>query len=262
MIWGLLFLIAVVMTVPILWLAIGFGDAQAYVIAAIFLAPFWVLWWRSVQWARPRAQQRRFNRTELLRRKAELLEPDEGSASLAYATEIEQERKHQSGVAPAKGSFRPRPAAKRGRGEGSVQRSPWTGPNPWADLPDTPPFVAAADAEYIRRYPGPASKLRLELLPSPYVGKPDARVYLLLLNPGGGEDDFMHGGEWVQERRRALRFECSDCFWPLHPSMVGGEAHKYVAGRLRSLIAAVGPECVAQRMMWLPLRLHRTSQSA
>jgi hypothetical protein len=83
------------------------------------------------------------------------------------------------------------------------------------------------------------------------VGKPDARIYLLLLNPGARENDFMRGDEWVQERRRALRFESSRCFWPLDPGMVGSEAHKYAAARLRRLIEVVGRERVAQGMMWL-----------
>jgi hypothetical protein len=57
--------------------------------------------------------------------------------------------------------------------------------NPWGDLPDRAPFVAPADATYINRYPTATQGLQLDLLPSPCLGKPDARVYLLLLNPGG-----------------------------------------------------------------------------
>lgn len=93
--------------------------------------------------------------------------------------------------------------------------------NPWADLPGGPPFVSPADAPYIRRYPTAAQSLQLDLLPSPYVGKPDARVYLLLLNPGGRHDDFKYGSAFVEERRRALRFESMHCFWPLSLAMAG-----------------------------------------
>lgn len=132
-----------------------------------------------------------------------------------------------------------------------AERSHWTGPNPWAHLPDRPPFVAAVDAEYIRRHPSGAASLRLDLLPSPFVGKPDARVYLLLLNPGARHNDFAYGDAFVQQRLRALRFESSRCFWPLDRSMAGTEAFRYVHGRLRALIDVVGEECVAERMMWL-----------
>ena len=78
--------------------------------------------------------------------------------------------------------------------------------NPWADLPDKEPFIARVDADYIRRYPQPYSNLELGLLPSPYEGKPDARVYLLLRSPSGGHDDRRYP-EFLCERRRALRFE-------------------------------------------------------
>jgi hypothetical protein len=95
--------------------------------------------------------------------------------------------------------------------------------NPWADLPETPPFVAPADAPFIARYPSHVASLRLDLLPAPYLGKPDASVYVLMLNPGGRHDDFKYGPDFVQERRRALRFEASRCFWSLDPSLCGSE---------------------------------------
>ena len=103
----------------------------------------------------------------------------------------------------------------------------------------------------MRRNPRATESLRLDFLPSPYLGKPDACVYLLLLNPGGRHDDFKYGDGFVQERRRALRFESRDCFWPLSPEMKGSEAFQYAEPRLRALINIVGLERVTQRMMWL-----------
>lgn len=49
------------MTIPILGLAILLADPVAYLVAVIFLAPFWVLWWRVVHWQRPRGQLRQFD---------------------------------------------------------------------------------------------------------------------------------------------------------------------------------------------------------
>jgi hypothetical protein len=123
--------------------------------------------------------------------------------------------------------------------------------NPWADLPTAPPFVAPADAALIDQHPRPAASLQLDFLPSPYLGKPDADVYMLMLNPGGRHDDLSYGAEFVEERRRALRFESSRCFWPLNPAIRGSEAHRYSTTRMRALIDAVGEDRVAERMMWV-----------
>jgi hypothetical protein len=107
------------------------------------------------------------------------------------------------------------------------------------------------DADYIARHPKLQESLRLDLLPCPYQGRPDARVYLLLLNPGARHEDFEHGSEFVEERRRALRFESAHCFWPLAPGLEKTEAYEYAEARMRALIGVVGLERVAQRMMWL-----------
>jgi hypothetical protein len=123
--------------------------------------------------------------------------------------------------------------------------------NPWADLPETPPFVAPADGSLIGRYPKAAARLQLDLLPTPYLGKPDAQVYVLVLNPGGQHDDFEFGAEFVRERRRALRFESSCCFWSLNPALRGSEAHKYAWDHMGRLIGEVGRQRVAERMMWV-----------
>ena len=74
-----------------------------------------------------------------------------------------------------------------------------------ARLPQTPPFVAPADKNLIDRHSERAASLQLNLLPSPFLGTPDAHVYVLQLNPGAGHDDFKYGTDFVEERRRALR---------------------------------------------------------
>jgi hypothetical protein len=123
--------------------------------------------------------------------------------------------------------------------------------NPWAELPQTPPFVAPADKSLIDRHPERAPNLQLNFLPSPFHGTPDARVYVLQLNPGAGHDDFKYGADFVEERRRALRFESSSCFWPLNAALRGTPAHDYSTKKMRLLIEEVGEDCVAGRMMWV-----------
>jgi hypothetical protein len=103
----------------------------------------------------------------------------------------------------------------------------------------------------IRQYAQHAASLRLDLLPCPYLGRPEALVYVLLLNPGGRHNDFEYGDEFVAERRRALQFESPRCFWSLDPALARSEAYKYSATRMRALIDQVGRHRVADRMMWL-----------
>jgi hypothetical protein len=123
--------------------------------------------------------------------------------------------------------------------------------NPCAELPQTPPFVEPADKSLIDRYPERAANLQLNFLPSPFLGTPEACVYVLQLNPGAGHDDFQYGTDFVEERRRALRFESSSCFWPLNSALRGTPAHDYATKKMRRLIEVVGEDCVAKRMMWV-----------
>jgi hypothetical protein len=74
---------------------------------------------------------------------------------------------------------------------------------------------------------------------------------MLLLNPGGQHNDLDYGPDFIKERRRALRFESTNCFWPLNPNLRGSEAYKYASTRMAALIDAVGLDRVAERMMWV-----------
>lgn len=62
--------------------------------------------------------------------------------------------------------------------------------NPWKHLPGQPPYVLPADAPAISSFNQGVSdehQIRLELLPEPYLGDPDAPIILLSLNPGFSE---------------------------------------------------------------------------
>lgn len=60
-------------------------------------------------------------------------------------------------------------------------------PNPWTALPDAPPFVLADDRERLRPFAEaakPEHRFDFSILPEPFVGRADAPVVLLGLNPG------------------------------------------------------------------------------
>ena len=77
--------------------------------------------------------------------------------------------------------------------------------NPWQRLPRCAPYVLSSDADIVaalgHHYRHKAAfQLQTQLLPEPFVGSPDAPVYVLGLNPGyaPGIDDRWH-------RRAAFR---------------------------------------------------------
>lgn len=64
--------------------------------------------------------------------------------------------------------------------------------NPWLQLPAEPPYVLPADRPFVDRFNERARdrhRIRLEIIPEPYLGNPDAPVVLLNLNPGFVDDD-------------------------------------------------------------------------
>jgi hypothetical protein len=67
--------------------------------------------------------------------------------------------------------------------------------NPWLDLPDRQPFALPDDLSLIEEFNRKSSanyQVDLNLLPEPFIGRPDAPVVLLNLNPGWSPGD----AEW------------------------------------------------------------------
>ncbi len=79
--------------------------------------------------------------------------------------------------------------------------------NPWRNLPGSPPYVLDSDRPFIDAYnryaAGPGQRIKLEALPEPFIGRPDAPVVVLLANPAAGELD----SEWDKHQglARAIR---------------------------------------------------------
>ncbi len=64
--------------------------------------------------------------------------------------------------------------------------------NPWARLPEAPPYVLPEDAEAIDRFNATAEPIHLlhtEIRPEPFIGRPNASVIILTLNPGFSGDE-------------------------------------------------------------------------
>jgi len=59
--------------------------------------------------------------------------------------------------------------------------------NPWLDLPQKEPYVLASDSDAIdtyNRHVGDAFRVQTRMLPEPFIGRLDAPLVLLSLNPG------------------------------------------------------------------------------
>ena len=64
--------------------------------------------------------------------------------------------------------------------------------NPWPALSYEPPFVLHEDLHPVLQFNARATgrtRLELDLLPEPFVGRVEAPVVLLTLNPGVSDDD-------------------------------------------------------------------------
>jgi hypothetical protein len=132
--------------------------------------------------------------------------------------------------------------------------------NPWADVPISPPYIAAVDREVVDKVlgfePGGRRDLRFDALPHPFAGNPDrARVVLLALNPGWAETDPIEEGsvaEWRDQLRENLVFGAATPFVHVDPrfrSVTGGG--RWWSKRLRVLADATSWEAVGDRVMCL-----------
>jgi hypothetical protein len=126
--------------------------------------------------------------------------------------------------------------------------------NPWLDLPAAPPYVLAEDAAAIaafNRIVPPSKRYDLELLPEPFLGRPDAPVVVLGLNPGWSpEGPIGHKvPKFIQRTRENLRHaETTFPFHLLDPALQG-PGYRWWGNKLRRPIEEVGLETVANRVL-------------
>jgi hypothetical protein len=142
-------------------------------------------------------------------------------------------------------------------------------PNPWARLPDEAPFLLPEDRHAIEEFNLGAKtehKIDTGLLPEPFVGRPDAPVVLLGLNPGWSEEDaaWHENPEFARLLRANLAHESLTYpFYLLDPSQ-SSPGGAWWSQRLRPLIEEVGLETVARDILcveFFPYHSHKYSQA-
>lgn len=126
--------------------------------------------------------------------------------------------------------------------------------NPWCRLPAVPPHVLEEDAALIaafNRRARPMHRVDQTLLPEPFLGRHDAPVVVLGLNPGWRSDDaaWHVDPEFVARSRanleqRPLAFP----FYLLDPSL-SAPGCRWWSRKLWRPIEAVGLDAVAHRLL-------------
>jgi hypothetical protein len=127
--------------------------------------------------------------------------------------------------------------------------------NPWLRLPATRPFVLPGDKGNLDEFNAvvkeDAWKVRFDSLPEPFLGRPDAKVVFLNLNPGFSEDEVnFHLDEYFTSvARKNLAHEPQEYpFYFLDPSQKS-PGHVWWQKRLGALIRRYGHERLAQDLM-------------
>lgn len=121
--------------------------------------------------------------------------------------------------------------------------------NPWLSLPNEAPFVLESDRYIIdasNRLHG--NHIELCVRPDPFVGNPEAKVLLVLLNPGF--DAAERGDKWWHAHSRVLAQHYarnyrhdSDFFW-LHDDLRESPGGAWYRKKLKALLTDVGIEAV------------------
>ena len=125
-------------------------------------------------------------------------------------------------------------------------------PNPWQKLPKNEPFVLPDDQAIVDEFNHATTddfKLHLELLPEPFLGRPDAPVVLLNLNPGYKKEDYeRHQNPDFKARSRGnlIHSPLAYPFFLLDPDLSTSGYWKRKLGRLTE---SVGLDVVARNVL-------------
>ena len=128
--------------------------------------------------------------------------------------------------------------------------------NPWAALPKRSPYVlrmdreaveSHADSPQVRKDPEKYG-LHTDLLPTPFIGNPKARVVLLNLNPGYAEqdeEDYRRRGFRKAALQNLTHEADGAAFFPIDPQFSTTSSYGYWMGKIHWLIEECGYEAVA-----------------
>jgi hypothetical protein len=128
--------------------------------------------------------------------------------------------------------------------------------NPWKSLPTQAPYLLPSDAQAIISYNSSADvihRIRHGLLPEPYLGRADAEIVLLNLNPGFSENDhLLYEQAYAQTvwKKNILHESLEYPFWLLDPRLAQFPGPKWWARHLKEPIqvASQGVKTAANKI--------------
>jgi hypothetical protein len=127
--------------------------------------------------------------------------------------------------------------------------------NPWLQLKDRP-WVLDSDRQQIEthntRHARTNFAIETSVLPDPFVGNPNAPIWLLNLNPGLAETDLHHPPTVNEMIHKSLRLE-ADSFWYLEDEFSETSGHKWWRLMMGQTIRAYGVEAVKRSFFCIEL---------
>jgi hypothetical protein len=110
--------------------------------------------------------------------------------------------------------------------------------NPWTTLRDKE-FVFNDDLRLIREHNAKCKssdhKINLNVFPEPFIGNPNAPLWLLNLNPGFVKKDLRHTPETIAMQKRSAALKADD-FWYLDERYKSAAGHGWWTQKLGELI--------------------------
>jgi hypothetical protein len=130
--------------------------------------------------------------------------------------------------------------------------------NPWLELPEAAPYVLETDFPAIEAFNHRARteyRIRMEIVPEPFLGRPGAPVVLLNLNPGFTEDDIeLHKkSSFLESSLKCLRHEPQPYPFYLLDPLNDGPGHRWWSRKLRPLVERFDAKHVAQNVLCVEL---------
>ena len=126
--------------------------------------------------------------------------------------------------------------------------------SPWTHIPSSPPYVLECDHTFVEHFNQKRAKestrIHTDLLPEPYFGNINARVVVLLLNPGvGTSDEQLHATEEFSSALRSA-YASTGGTKHLHLSAESqGAGSKWWARTCKALLEHLSKDQLADKLL-------------
>ena len=129
--------------------------------------------------------------------------------------------------------------------------------NPWTELPSSAPYVLPSDAARVGAFNNDPKvpdqrRLRLEIVPEPYIGRIDAPIVFLKLNPGYSPTDirFTEDPRAREVWRKNILHQALDYpFYVLDPELAWADNANWWKSKIRQVLQIADDRTVANNVL-------------